>query len=38
MDKEPKKKSNTTTVQVIKLDNGDYVEINLKTGKKYVIL
>ena len=36
MDKETNKKTNIK--QIIKLDNGDYVEINLKTGKKYIIL
>tara|TARA_R110000868_G_scaffold47089_2_gene154928 strand:- start:171 stop:290 length:120 start_codon:yes stop_codon:yes gene_type:complete len=39
MDNETNKKNNDIqTTKIIKLDNGDYVEINLKTGKKYLIL
>lgn len=40
--KEPSKpiniKSDTPKTKIIKLETGDYAEINLKTGKKYIIL
>lgn len=31
-------KNDTPKTKIIKLDTGDYVEINLETGKKYLLI